>query len=170
MSNSFKTYKEEVSPNVHADGTRLVRYFACNGKEHAIHHYHLVCDEDGDNVSNGEPREIYPNGDCDGSCGDIEMGGFLMDDRDEKYMRFGGFNNVTSGEYIVRISDNILDPKDWGEKKIRILHNKVISCSNHKDGIYKIPDMEGWSIEQLIDWLNCDPADRHGLCNEIKAY
>jgi hypothetical protein len=77
---------------------------------------------------------------------------------------------ITDGSYKVRISDNVLDPEDWGSNTI-LIHNGVVAVSvtNMDEGVYQIPDMYGWTVDEIKKWLSYDatgsPEEQY---NEIK--
>jgi CO dehydrogenase/acetyl-CoA synthase alpha subunit len=64
---------------------------------------------------------------------------------------------IADGTYHVRISDNVLDPEDWGHNTIRIHNGKVVVSRTNVDvGAYDIPDMYGWDVEKIQEWLSHD--------------
>ena len=73
MSDIYRIYKQEVSNRVRKDGMRLVKMYGCNGEEHRIQYFPLICDDDGGNVFNGmcsiRPDKVL--GECDHKCGNL---------------------------------------------------------------------------------------------------
>ncbi len=71
----------------------------------------------------------------------------------------------------VRITDNVMDAEDWGIDQL-YLEDSVVRFQDHVDlGIYTIPDMEGWTSEQLMEWSRHDDTGRHPEnYHEIKVY
>jgi hypothetical protein len=79
---------------------------------------------------------------------------------------------IKDGSYKVRISDNVLDEEDWGSNTIHIEDGVVVmSVTNVDKGVYNIPNMYGWTVGQIKDWLSWDPTGHHPEnYHEIKAY
>ncbi len=61
----------------------------------------------------------------------------------------------------VRISDNQLEEEDWGVSRLTIIDGVVAGQSRILDGAYWIPDMMGWTTDQLIKWSSYDATGRH---------
>lgn len=77
----------------------------------------------------------------------------------------------TTGMVDVRISDNVLEEEDWGIDQLYI-DAGVVKSQDHIDvGVYEIPDMIGWTTEQLIEWSAYQDVGSHPEnYYEIKVY
>ena len=77
----------------------------------------------------------------------------------------------TTGMVDVRISDNVLEEKDWGIDQLYI-DAGVVKSQDHIDvGVYEIPDMIGWTTEQLVEWSAFqNVVSRHEYYHGIKVY
>ncbi len=60
----------------------------------------------------------------------------------------------------VWISDNVLD-KDWGETIILVKNGKVVDRKERKKGPYSVPNMMGWTTQEIVDWSKYDSTGQH---------
>ncbi len=68
----------------------------------------------------------------------------------------------------IRITDDVLEPEDWGIDELVIADGIVISQKKLSNGIYTMSDMVGWTTDKLMEWSQYDSTGRHpGQFNEI---
>lgn len=83
--------------------------------------------------------------------------------------------------FHVRISDNVLDEADWPIMAIHIRHNYnlITYVEEVKKGCYAFPNMIGWDLRKLFEWLKYDSTGHHPetyhdiglyIANEKKFY
>ncbi|KKL47509.1 hypothetical protein LCGC14_2334780, partial [marine sediment metagenome] len=60
----------------------------------------------------------------------------------------------------VRISDNQLDEEDWAVDGLTISNGVVIKQLHLTKGVYTLPDMVGWTTDELIWWTQYDATGR----------
>jgi len=63
----------------------------------------------------------------------------------------------------VRISDNVLEDKDYGVRVLEILRGVVVNFEDVKQGVYHndfLPTI-GWTIEQIEKWSQHDSTGSH---------
>lgn len=69
-------------------------------------------------------------------------------------------SSVDDGIVQVRIADNMMDEKDWGIDELVIKDGEVISQRHLTKGLYTMPDMVGWTVEELIQWTHYDSTGK----------
>lgn len=66
-------------------------------------------------------------------------------------------------QIYVRISDNVLDQKDWGIRVLTIENGEVTCAVDRIIGPYgmsAVPTV-GWTIKQIEEWSACDCTGNH---------
>jgi len=63
-----------------------------------------------------------------------------------------------SGVLRVRVSDNVMGSDDWSIDSLVIRMDMVRAQQNVCKGIHTIPNMVGWTIDELIMWTHQEPA------------
>jgi hypothetical protein len=77
---------------------------------------------------------------------------------------------MVNGIFAVRSSDDVLDTKDWGIDIIRIDGGIIIEQTKVHKGVYAMPSMIGWVLDDLYNWLNEDYTGSHPTnIHEIKV-
>ena len=74
-----------------------------------------------------------------------------------------------AAKILVRVSDNVLDPSEWGVCVITLrpvrhsvtVRLEVVEQRQLSDGCYVISDMKGWDVHQVAEWTRDDPTGRH---------
>jgi hypothetical protein len=61
----------------------------------------------------------------------------------------------------VRIADSVLEDADWGVAQLTLEAGVVTGYRVVKRGVYELPDMMGWTAEQLTEWSAHDPTGHH---------
>ncbi len=61
----------------------------------------------------------------------------------------------------VRISDNVLEPEDWPIDGLTLVDGVVVGQLHLIKGAYRLPNMEGWTTQQLMEWTQYDPVGSH---------
>ena len=65
------------------------------------------------------------------------------------------------GQVLVKISDNVLESKEWGQDALVLRYGVVTRQMTLTKGTYSIPNMVGWTREQLTEWLEYDGTGNH---------
>jgi len=69
----------------------------------------------------------------------------------------------------VTITDNVLDRNDW--PIARLLFNARGGVTDQflvKGGVYQLPNMVGWNLKDIHEWLMYDPTGNHPeMYNEV---
>lgn len=76
-------------------------------------------------------------------------------------MNWNEQHTTRNGICGVRISDNVLDPKDWGVDMLTIKEGYVVRQVNAYKGCFRMPDMLGWSLTDLHNWSSFDSTGSH---------
>jgi hypothetical protein len=77
------------------------------------------------------------------------------------YITIVSILNCANGLFAVRMSDNVLDPGDWPISIIKIDSGCVIEQVNVIEKTYSMPDMKGWTLKDLYNWLMIDTTGSH---------
>ena len=62
---------------------------------------------------------------------------------------------------LVRISDNVLEEKDWGIDMLSIQFGIVVSQESLFKGVYEIPNMIGWTTNEVCEWTSYNEPEDH---------
>jgi hypothetical protein len=62
---------------------------------------------------------------------------------------------------LVRITDDVLEEKDWGIDILTIQFGVVKSQSSLFKGVYEIPHMVGWTTEEVCEWTSYNEPASH---------
>jgi hypothetical protein len=65
------------------------------------------------------------------------------------------------GTYLVRVSDDVLDPEDWPIHAILIKHGVVQEQRLVQNGVYGMEDMTEWSADDVRQWACEDNTGSH---------
>jgi len=65
------------------------------------------------------------------------------------------------GQLKVSVTDNVLEDGDWGTDCLMVRDGKVVKQITLTKGCYTIPNMVGWTREQLVEWSQYDATGRH---------
>jgi len=65
------------------------------------------------------------------------------------------------GTLMVRISDNVLDDRDWPVAKLTFVNGKITRQQVVKEGLYEFDDLVGLDRIDLLGWLSEDPTGYH---------
>lgn len=68
----------------------------------------------------------------------------------------------TNGIVYTRVTDDVLDPEDWGVWELTLCDNEVVGVKEVKEGAYRMPDFVGMCREDLAVW-SCYDAGTDGL-------
>jgi hypothetical protein len=61
----------------------------------------------------------------------------------------------------VRISDNVLEEDDWSINELVIQDGVVVSQKNIYNSVHALPDMLGWTTNEVEEWTHYDPTGAH---------
>jgi len=61
----------------------------------------------------------------------------------------------------IRITDNVMEPEDWGVDGLIIYNEMVVKQLKLTKGIYSMPNMRGWTTAQVVEWTHHDMTGRH---------
>ena len=92
---------------------------------------------------------------------------------DDLIIKFESFLESLPDNCVVdiRISDNVLDEKDWGVSQLTINDGLVQYQDSITNGVYEIPAMLGWSITDVVEWSQYQEFGSHPeVYHEIKLY
>jgi hypothetical protein len=62
---------------------------------------------------------------------------------------------------FARISDNVLNEKDWGVDWLELEDGVVVLQKTVSRGCYRLPDLYGMTAEELVEWSRFDATGQH---------
>lgn len=79
-----------------------------------------------------------------------------------EYKSFVRLDEIPSDGIIhVRVSDDVLDVKDWTVDYLLMENGSVKEQVRVHYGIYNIPDMRGWTCGELSNWSRFENTGSH---------
>lgn len=75
-----------------------------------------------------------------------------------------------NGIFMASITDDVLDQEAWPLWVIHVVGGIIKYIIKITPGVYGIPDMVGWSRDQLIEWIQEDSTGSHPCVDNVLMY
>jgi len=67
-----------------------------------------------------------------------------------------------NGFFAITINDDVLDPDCWPIANLIVATGIVVKqIPLYNSAVYDIPNMEGWTTQQVAEWTQIEPGNSH---------